>query len=947
MTRWFPVLSLLALLPAGASAEEPEPGAPSAETPVDIAYESYTLDNGLKVVLHVDRSDPIVALTTLVHVGSSREERGKTGFAHFFEHMSFNDSENVPRGSNRKLIEELGGRRNGGTSTDYTIYYEVVPADALEKLLWIDSDRLGYMINTVTEGALENEKQVVKNEKRQRVDNAPYGHTRVVIAENLYPDDHPYSWPVIGSLEDLQSATLDDVKQFYGQWYGPNNATLVVAGDFDVDETKQLIEAYFGEIPKGPEVSAPEPRPAALDAEVRLMHEDTFAKLPELRLTLPTVPLYHPDSYALAALSDLLVDGKRAPLYQEVVEEGLAPSVFAYQSSREVAGTFTIGVRAKEGTDLDAVHAAVQEGLRRFDEEGFDDRDLERIKARIELGIYDSVSGVLDKSRRLAFYNEFAGTPGYFAQDVARARAVSREDIERVYDRYLKGKPALITSFVPEGSPELALEDSDTAPVTEEEVVKGAEAPPATDVVGEYERTETEFDRSQEPALGTFPDTPPPTVEVAFEDASGLRALVIEQREVPLVSLSVSILGGHRTDPEGKDGLAALVAETLTEGTKDRTPEELQDALGQYGVSVSASASRDQVVLRTRCLEEHLPEVWALLQEMVTEPRLDPAEFERLKQEQLTSIAAREGNPSSLAALAHAQEVYGTDHVYGRPTSGTEASVASLTLKDAKKWVKANIRAPRIRVQLAGAVDTETAAALVAPLTDALESKARALPVPGTPPLAEPKLVFIDVPGSKQSVIRVGRVAVPARDPAAFDIDIANNRLGSGSSARLFQTLRIEKGYTYGAYSGLTGGVGPGTLRAYSSVRANVTAESLSILNDELGTYDETFGEEELDVTQTVMLKRAALRFESLRARRSHLESLNLYDLPLDTLFQERERVRAATVEGVQETIRTWFDPADMVWVVVGDGPTQRSEVDKLGVPVVDRSPAEVNALAE
>lgn len=934
------LLAAMGITPASSA----EPGAePGGEAPaVDIPYESYELDNGLKVVLHVDRSDPVVALTTLVHVGSSREEPGKTGFAHFFEHMSFNDSENVPRGSNRKLIEELGGRRNGGTSNDYTIYFEVVPADALEKLLWIDSDRLGYMINTVTEGALENEKQVVKNEKRQRVDNAPYGHSRVVISENLYPPDHPYSWPVIGSLADLQGATLDDVKAFYSRWYGPNNATLVVAGDFDVDKTKQMIADYFGEIPRGPDTVAPQPRPAELDAEVRLMHEDTFAKLPELRLTLPTVPLYHPDSYALSALSDLLTDGKRAPLYREVVEGGLAPSAFAYQRSQEVAGAFTIGVRANEGVDLDEVHAAVDRGLARFAEEGFDDRDLDRIKARIELGIYDGVSGVLDKSRQLAFYNEFAGDPGYFAEDVARSRAVTREDILRVFKTYIQDKPALITSFVPKGSPELALSDSKVAPVSEEEVVKGAEAPPATDVIGEYERTPTTFDRSQEPALGTFPNTPPPAVQVAYEDDTGFRALLMEQREVPVVSLSVTLLGGSRTDPAGKEGLASLVAKTLTEGTKRRTPEALEDALGRYGVSVSTSASSQAITLRTRCLEQDLPQVWALVQEMITEPRLDPTEFERLKEEQLTGIAAREGNPNSLAAMALSHALYGADHPYGRPISGTAESVSTLSLKDAKRWVKKNLRGSRVRVQLAGAVDTETAAALVRPLAEALKPKAAELLAPPMPKKAEAKLIFIDVPGSKQSVIRLGRVALPADDPDAYALTIANNRLGSGSSARLFQELRINKGYTYGAYSVFSPQIGPGVLRASTSVRANVTAESLAILESQIGTYADTFTEADLDVTRTVLVKRSALRFEGLGARLGHLARLNLYDLPLDTLARERAQVEGATLEGVKATIRRWYDPRAMVWVVVGDGATQRAEVDKLGLPVVERSPADV-----
>ena len=278
------------------------------EAGLKIDYEKYQLDNGLTVILHEDKSDPIVSLATVVHVGSNREKPGRTGFAHFFEHMAFNDSENVPKGANRKMIPELGGSRNGGTWSDGTIYYEVVPKDAFDKLLWIDSDRLGFMINTVTEPTLEREKQVVKNEKRQRVDNRPYGHTDHVIRKALYPAGHPYSWTVIGDLEDLQAATLDDVKGFYNEFYTPSNVTLVIAGDIDIEATKEKVAYWFGEIDAGKSVAPIEPMPVSLDSDITLVHEDNFARLPEIRITLPTVEQYHPDAYALDMLGELLMN---------------------------------------------------------------------------------------------------------------------------------------------------------------------------------------------------------------------------------------------------------------------------------------------------------------------------------------------------------------------------------------------------------------------------------------------------------------------------------------------------------------------------------------------------------------------------------------------------------------------------------------------------------------
>ncbi|RYY96403.1 MAG: insulinase family protein, partial [Chitinophagaceae bacterium] len=297
-------LCLAATLSAGAQ----KPGAKVAPKPgaFQLKYESFTLPNGLKVILHEDHSDPIVAVSTVVHVGSNREKPGKTGFAHFFEHMSFNHSENTPRGANRKLIPEWGGNRNGGTWSDGTVYYEVIPKDAFEKILWIDSDRLGFMINTVTKEALEKEIQVVKNEKRQNYDNVAYGSTSEVILSNLYPKEHPYNWTVIGSLPDLQAASLADVKEFYDRYYGAANATLVIAGDIDPKKTKERVQYWFGEIRRGPAIQPLKPQAARLAETRSLSFEDNFARLPEYTMVFPTVEQYHPDSYPLSILAQLL-----------------------------------------------------------------------------------------------------------------------------------------------------------------------------------------------------------------------------------------------------------------------------------------------------------------------------------------------------------------------------------------------------------------------------------------------------------------------------------------------------------------------------------------------------------------------------------------------------------------------------------------------------------------
>src|SRR6056297_1985964 len=443
----------------------------SKEFKVD--YEKFTLDNGLEVIFHKDDSDPVTAVALTFHVGSSREKEGRTGFAHLFEHLLFLESENLGKGGLDKMSSRIGGSgANGSTSRDRTNYFQTVPNDALEKMIWAEADKVGYFINTVTEEVVAKEKQVVKNEKRQGVDNRPYGHTNYVIDKNLYPEGHPYSWQVIGSLEDLQSATINDVKEFYNRWYVPNNATLVIAGDFDSEQARKWVHKYFDEIPRGEEIEPLDDQPANLRETKKIYYEDNFARLPELRMVWPGVDLYHDDAYALDILTQLLSDGKKAPLYQVLVEDKeLTSGVFMRSGNSEIAGEVSLISRAYPGTDLNEVEAAVNEAFSRFEEEGFTDEDLKRIKAGIETGFYNGLSSVLGKAFQLAQYNIFTGDPGYINEDIQKTLAVTKDDVMRVYGQYIKGKNFIATSFVPENQAGLTLENSVKAVVEEEQIV--------------------------------------------------------------------------------------------------------------------------------------------------------------------------------------------------------------------------------------------------------------------------------------------------------------------------------------------------------------------------------------------------------------------------------------------------------------------------------------------
>ncbi|HHH50021.1 MAG TPA: insulinase family protein, partial [Saprospiraceae bacterium] len=680
--------------------------ASDATAELKIDYDKYTLDNGLQVILHQDDSDPIISLAILFHVGSNREKPGRTGFAHFFEHMLFQNSENVGKGNFFKKIEEMGGTLNGGTWNDGTVYYEVVPKDALERVLWMESDRMGFMINTVTEPVLENEKEVVKNEKRQRVDNQPYGHTGYVVDKALYPTDHPYNWQVIGSLEDLENATIDDVKEFYAKWYGPNNATLVLAGDFKSAEAKELIEKYFGELKARGEDSAITPRPAVVEHTVKLMHEDNFAELPELRMTFPAVEDGHPDSYALEYLGELLSNGKRAPLYKEIVEKQKLASdrqTNAFNATREMAGNFVFRIRANDGVNLNDVEAAVFTALKNFETDGIDDRDMSRIKNAQETNFYSGISGILSKSFQLAQFNTFRGNPGELQNEIKKILAVSKDDVMRVYKKYIKDKNYVATSFVPKGKTDLALTGSTVAEVVEEPVVQGAEPPALSEDDIVFEKTKSKIDRSVEPPLGAAPTMNTPNVWTAVL-SNGLKVYGIQNNELPMVEFSLRLKGGMLVDDPNKVGVANLMTDIMIEGTANKTPEELEDAIGQLGADIGMYTSAEFIEISGSCLARNFAKTYALFEEILLEPRWDEKEFDRIKKSTVTSIQQRAARPNSVAASVFNKLIYGPDNILSNNTSGSIETVNSLTIDDVKAFYEKNYSPSVSSFHIVGAI---------------------------------------------------------------------------------------------------------------------------------------------------------------------------------------------------------------------------------------------------
>jgi zinc protease len=735
--------------PAPAAAQTT--AAAARTSPSLIPVQTFTLPNGLRVVFHIDRSDPVAAVTLAAHVGSGRETPGRTGFAHMFEHLFFLDSENLGPGGLDKLTARIGGSgANGYTSRDQTVYLQTVPSDALEKMIWAEADKLGYFINTVTEPVLAKEKQVVKNEKRQSYDNRPYGHVSSVIAEALYPQGHPYSWTTIGSLADLDAATLDDVRQFHKRWYSPNNATLVIAGDFDPVQARRWVEKYFGDIPRGAPAARPQPRPTVLASTKRLVHEDAFAPLPQLTMAWPAAPAFHADGPALEVLFDLLTDGQDAPLNQVLVEEQkLTDEVDFSWNDAQMAGEAYLTVRAFEGVDLDRVKTAIDEGLRRFERRGVDAAALQRVKAVREAAFYSSIESVLGKASRIAQYDAFLGRPDFVDTELARLRGVSAADVQRVYRRYLKDKPYVAASFVPKGKPDLALAGSQRARVVEEPIVQGAEAAvdPSGGGAAARVRTASSFDRSAEPPAGAAPVIKAPAPWTAVLP-NGLSVSGIEDREVPVARFEVAIDGGRLRDDPRKPGAANLVARMLTRGTARRTRLEFENALKALGAEVYVGVDSERMVVSGRTLARNFGPTMALVQEMLLQPRWDPSELALAKSATVAAIQSDRADPGAVAEQVFNRVAYGEGHVLAGDPRGTEASVAALSLEDLKAFHAANLAPNVSRVRIVGAVDQQAARAALAGLGAAWTRRETA-PLPSASfqaPQAS-RVYFYDIPG--------------------------------------------------------------------------------------------------------------------------------------------------------------------------------------------------------
>lgn len=917
-------------------------GRPAAKD-FKIPHEKYVLPNGLNVILHVDKANPIAAVYIVYHVGSGREEKGRTGFAHLFEHLRFNESQNVPQGQWFRKLQTAGATNvNGSTNTDRTNYYEVVPKNALEMALWMESDRMGWLLPKFNQQTFVTQQNVVQNEKRQG-ENAPYSQTSYINDKLMFPESHPYNWQVIGALEDLAAATIQDAVDFHTKWYGPSNATLVVAGDIDVAQTKQWIEKYFAEIASSPKPAMPAKRNVTLPESKRTVYEDRLAIAPALTMTFPTVEEYTKDAYALQFLGRIL-SARKGPLYKIIVEEKkLAPpggggggfggfggggSVSANQRSREVAGAFAVSIRPFPNIKLGDVESAIMEAFARFEKEGFSAQDVERQKAGIEYRFYTLSGSIFGKASQLGNYNAMKGDPDFTTTDLNGTMSVTKDDVLRVYNQYIKGQNYVLLSTVPAGKLELAAPNSTPFVIAEESVEMqgtkrdvGAYTPPVIP---------SRIDRSKEPVKPADPTVPVPSIWTA-KSGNGIPMYGITRTSLPLAQFSITVKGGMLLDPAGKVGTGWLMARVMNEGTAKRTAVELREAVEDLGASLNISGGDESITLSGSALSSKLPEVVALAREMMLEPRWDAKEFEAAKAQAMDAVRRSETSLTSVGSRVFDKLVYGADNILANPASGTVKSLQAITLDDLKAYYAANFSPSVAAITVVGDVSKDAAVTL---FNDLKGWKATAVKVPTVKVAraATSGVYFIDSPRAKQSTFVVGHLSLPATDPDYYKTIMMNHKLGGDFGSVFNMILREEKSFTYGARSAFSGNSSPGAFRMTTQVQANATFETAKIVKDELAKYRNGVSAADLDAVKNTLLKANAGRFETLQQLSGMLGPIVQYGYPFDYIRQRENTVRNMTLAEHTALAQKYLRPDQLVFVIVGDKETQFAKLRELGL---------------
>ena len=909
----FPLLAIPALLLA-LYAPAPfvlaAPAAAADPTLPQVPFDKYTLPNGLDVILVQDRRLPTVTVNIWYHVGPANEAPGLTGFAHLFEHMMFAATRHVPRGLADKLLEGAGATdSNGSTDFDRTNYFDTVPSNQLALALWAHSDRMGYLLDVLDQTALSNQQDVVRNERRQSVENRPYGIVEEALNHQLFPKTHPYYASVMGTHADIQSAKLGDIRDFFTLYYGPNNASLVIAGDFDKASARALVAKYFGTFKR----SAPVAKPAVVTPPITAERRATVAdriELPRVYMGWLTSPAYTPGDAELGVAAQILGGGKSSRLYKHLVyDKQIAQDVNASQNSNALTSMFTITVTARPGHTGAEIEAAIDAELHAMLADGVTDKEVERARNTIETALLTSVEklGGAGLANQMNQYNQYTGDPGYLGKDISHYRAVTAADVRRVIKAQLQDSARAVVTAVA-GTPDLGPEVATPAP------------PPASDKPGKAAGINREEAwRKQVPKAGPAPkiDLPGGT---SFTLANGLTVIHHYNPALPIISAELVLRSGEDANPIDKSGLASYTAHLLEEGTATRSAPQVADDIAQLGAFFATASAPDSSRASLLSLKANFPKALDVLADVVLHPAFPEAEVERQRASRLGELSQQREVAQAVASVAAAGALYGAAHPFGYGELGTEAAIKTTTRADLQAFWRAHYVPNNAALVVSGDISEAELKALAEARFGAWQRAdlhAAALPAPA--PTAA-RLVLVNKPDAPQTALRVTIMGPERKSPDFAPLQVMNAALGGLFTSRINTNLREEKGYSYGVYSGVQYHRGPGPFAISGNVRTDVTGPSIvEIFKEVAAMRAKPLPPAELANARNSQVLSLPGLFDTNRSVGASLANTFIYDLPLDYYRTLPARFAGVDAAQVQAMMVKYLVPEKLVVVAVGD----------------------------
>ena len=894
------------------------------EGTINIAYEKWKLPNGLVVILHEDHSDPMVHVQVMYNVGSAREKQGRSGFAHFFEHMMFQGSEHVEDEEHFKVLSEAGASFiNGFTTADNTVYLETVPANQLELALFLESDRMGYMLEALTEKKFENQRDAVKNEKKQNYINRPYGLSGEKAAQMLYPPSHPYNWPVIGYVEDLDAATLNDVKEFFMRWYGPNNASITLAGDIKPKEALALVEKYFGGIKPGPIVKRQKFERVILPEDLYVSYKDNIYA-PLTMMSFPTVPNYHRDEAPLDILSSILGGGKSSIFYKKFVKSKLAFQAGVSHPCKELAGEFQIQVVSPPLTSLNDIEAEIRKTLSEADKEITED-NVERAKLAFTTSFLRGYESVQDKAKALNTWHHKVPRKYNAQDDYNRYNRVTKEDVIRVFLKYIKNKPAeilTVTNRMPNEKPVESTNPFKSSTVDNKSIL--------SDLDWKYEKPTEIVNRDIIP-VSTVSITPKVPNYYTFTLGNDIKAIGTFTNEIPEVIINIIMEGGDLVfnNDLKKANIAQLTAAMMNEGTMTKTAEEIGDKLERLGSTINFRGGTTGTTIAVSALKSNLDATLKILEDKLFHPKFEQEDFDRNIKNMKAALSSAKKDANSMASTATSSILYG-DTYFGYQV--TDKHLDKLTLEDVKNYYDKYYGSDKMSISVVGDIKQEDIANKLTFLTKLEKKNYTISKVPDFPPNSERVINLVHKPYTEHSVISISQMAIPYDATGDyFKARIFNFALGGAFNSRLNLKLREEKGYTYGINSGFAGSEYKGPFYISSSVKAEKTDSAIIIIMDVLNDFlKKGITKEELEFTKKSFLNKDALKYETNSAKAGFLYLIQKYNLPKDLTEQQTKILNDITIEELNTLAKKLIDPEKLQIVVVGNKFTLKKELDAL-----------------